>query len=253
MRYLDKSARKFLQASVLIILLFLTAITFFICFYVFSTLNTYNYILLFLTGLTIISTLLVVSSVTAILYTYTTKKTNCVLLWLTNFGLKALMPSIIHISGILKGSKDTLRRLYIELNNTLVLQSSQNKYQPEDILLILPHCLQNSKCTYKITGDISNCGRCGKCSVGNIAKVADDVGITVKVVTGGTAARNIVTEKKPGIILSVACERDLTSGISDITGIPVLGIVNDRPFGPCCNTSVDVDVLRKRLFSILKK
>lgn len=57
---------------------------------------------------------------------------------------------------------------------------------------------------------------------------------------------------KPKMILSVACERDLTSGIIDVGKIPVVGIVNERPNGPCYNTCVDVSVLKDKLDSIIK-
>ncbi|MGB9809241.1 MAG: DUF116 domain-containing protein, partial [Caldanaerobacter sp.] len=33
---------------------------------------------------------------------------------------------------------------------------------------------------------------------------------------------------------------DLTSGMQDVKQIPVYGIINDRPNGPCFNTKVDV-------------
>ncbi|WP_279378941.1 DUF116 domain-containing protein [Acetivibrio straminisolvens] len=70
-------------------------------------------------------------------------------------------------------------------------------------------------------------------------------------VTGGTAARNIVSKIRPKIIVSVACERDLSSGIADVGSIPVIGIINDRPNGPCYNTNVDVNALKKKLENII--
>jgi len=51
----------------------------------------------------------------------------------------------------------------------------------------------------------------------------------------------------------VACERDLSSGIADVGRIPVIGIVNDRPNGPCYNTNVDVDAIRNKLESIINE
>jgi hypothetical protein len=45
----------------------------------------------------------------------------------------------------------------------------------------------------------------------------------------------------------VACERDLTSGIQDAYTLPVIGILNERPFGPCFNTSVDISKVAEAL------
>ncbi|MCX8129007.1 MAG: DUF116 domain-containing protein [Clostridia bacterium] len=168
-------------------------------------------------------------------------------------GLKALMPSVIYIAGIFSGNKDTIRQLYIELNNMIVRKSQNRKYKPEEILVILPHCLQNSDCGYKVAGDISKCKRCGRCCIGEIAKATEELGVKTEIVTGGTAARNIVNTKKPKVLLSVACERDLTSGISDISGIPVFGIINDRPNGPCIDTKVNTSLVISTLNNMLEQ
>ena len=58
-------------------------------------------------------------------------------------------------------------------------------------------------------------------------------------------------EKRPKLVLAVACERDLTSGIKDCYPLPVIGILNDRPFGPCFNTTVDVRKIDDALSQIL--
>jgi hypothetical protein len=60
------------------------------------------------------------------------------------------------------------------------------------------------------------------------------------VATGGTIARRIVKEARPEAIIAVACERDLSSGLVDTYPLPVIGILNERPFGPCINTRVDL-------------
>jgi hypothetical protein len=53
-----------------------------------------------------------------------------------------------------------------------------------------------------------------------------------------------VVQTRPRIILAVACERDLASGIQDTYPLPVFGILNQRPFGPCLDTNVDLDQVR---------
>ena len=49
----------------------------------------------------------------------------------------------------------------------------------------------------------------------------------------------MIIEKRPKLVVAVACEGDLTSGIKDCYPLPVIGVLNDRPFGPCFNTHVD--------------
>jgi len=53
-----------------------------------------------------------------------------------------------------------------------------------------------------------------------------------------------VKDVKPEAIVAVACERDLSSGIVDTYPLPVLGIPNERPFGPCLNTQVDLEKVK---------
>jgi hypothetical protein len=60
-----------------------------------------------------------------------------------------------------------------------------------------------------------------------------------------------VVERKPTVIVAVACERDLTAGIQDVYPIPVYGILNQRPFGPCINTKVDLGEIEKAIGLIL--
>lgn len=166
-------------------------------------------------------------------------------------GIKTLLPIAIFFAGIFKTKKDLIRKFYIDFNNIMVF-ASDRKYSPENLLILLPHCLQNSDCGYKITNTIDNCKRCGKCSIGDIAEIAGSRKVEVRVVTGGTAARNVVKQLKPKLILSVACERDLTSGIIDVGKIPVIGLINERPNGPCYNTCVNTDNLKAYLDEILE-
>jgi hypothetical protein len=73
------------------------------------------------------------------------------------------------------------------------------------------------------------------------------------VATGGTLARKVVVETNPELILGVACERDLASGIVDTYPIPVIGILIDRPEGPCVNTRVNVEKVNNALETFLSE
>ena len=71
------------------------------------------------------------------------------------------------------------------------------------------------------------------------------------VATGGTLARQMVKEIRPKAIIAVACERDLTSGIQDVFPLPVIGVLNERPFGPCFNTRVDIKKVEAAILDFL--
>ncbi|MFO8060068.1 MAG: DUF116 domain-containing protein, partial [Bacillota bacterium] len=98
---------------------------------------------------------------------------------------------------------------------------------------------------------VSLCRRCGRCPMAEILNATDGMDLPIYVSTGGTQARRIVSERRPKVIVAVACERELTEGIRDVGGIPVVGVVNRRPHGPCYNTDVEVEKLIAAVKGIL--
>ena len=147
-------------------------------------------------------------------------------------------------------SKARTRRSFIAINNQLVLAEAK-RVVPDRLLLLLPHCLQNHECKVRIIGNVYNCEGCGKCKIKDLVALSKKFNVPVSVATGGTLARKIVVEKRPDVIIAVACERDLTSGIQDSYPIPVFGIFNKRPFGPCYDTDVDLDLVEKGIDTFL--
>ena len=61
-------------------------------------------------------------------------------------------------------------------------------------------------------------------------------------------ARRIIGETSPGAIVAVACERDLITGIQDVAPkIPVIGLPNSRPEGPCADTVINTEELQQAI------
>ncbi|MDL2207656.1 DUF116 domain-containing protein [Desulfovibrio sp. OttesenSCG-928-M16] len=139
-----------------------------------------------------------------------------------------------------------VRRSFIRVNNELVLNDN-NVFDPEHILILLPHCLQRDACAIRLSYGVDGCKRCRLCPMAGLLDLRDAYGVGLAVATGGTIARRIVVESRPKLIIAVACERDLTSGIQDTHPLPVFGILNDRPEGPCRNTLVALDLIEKAL------
>jgi len=164
--------------------------------------------------------------------------------------IKFLLPVIELLGKALGIPRDTIRQSFVAMNNSLVM-SQKMIVKPERILILLPHCLQLFDCEIKVTGSIDKCIRCGRCDIKGLAEVAERHHIDISVATGGTLARKVIIEKRPKLVVAVACEGDLTSGIKDCYPLPVIGILNDRPFGPCFNTRVDVEKIEAALQSVL--
>ena len=168
---------------------------------------------------------------------------SLIVLRLANQFIYGLFPLTLAIGKVRGVTKDQLRQSMIDLINHLVMLDMYT-VDPERILLLTPHCLQESSCVHKVTHDVYNCKQCGRCQVGSLLQVAKDYGCQFIVVTGGTLARMKVKEARPKAIVAIACERDLASGMADVFPIPVIGVLNERPNGPCCNTTVDSERVR---------
>ncbi len=158
--------------------------------------------------------------------------------------IRILFPLLVVVGKCFGISKMKIRRSFVAINNRLVLAEAR-KIKPEKLLLLLPHCLQNHECTVRITGDVKNCKACGNCKIKDLVALSEKYNVPISVATGGTLARKIVEEKKSEIIIGVACERDLTSGIQYSYPMPVFGVLNQRPFGPCYDTDVDMGLVKK--------
>lgn len=151
--------------------------------------------------------------------------------------LKVLYPLLMLLGLFNKSRKEAYQRFVVSLNNRLLLRSG---VKGKRVLLLLPHCLQVDKCDVRITHNIYKCKRCGRCEIKDLIGIAENKNLQLFVATGGNIARKIVADVIPEVVVAVACERDLSSGIADAYPLPVFGISNKRPHGPCVNTSVDL-------------
>lgn len=155
--------------------------------------------------------------------------------------LRVYYPLLMFLSAFFKSRKESFQRSVIHMNNRLVIAE---RPRTKKILLLLPHCIQTNECTIRLTHNIYNCERCGRCEIKDLIEIAEENGLELFVATGGTIARKIVKEVRPEAIVAVACERDLSSGLVDTYPFPILGITNERPYGPCFNTRVDLDKVK---------
>ncbi|MBZ4687181.1 MAG: uncharacterized protein PWQ96_1512 [Clostridia bacterium] len=155
----------------------------------------------------------------------------------------ALFPVALYLGKILGVDKETIKRSFIAVNNQLV-KNQEVKLDPQEVMILAPHCLQWSECPHKITIDSKNCKRCGKCVVDDLHSLTEKYGVSFVVASGGTLARKFIKEFKPRAVVAIACERDLCSGIQD-TPLPVLGVLNIRPQGPCFNTCVNLEAVEE--------
>ena len=165
--------------------------------------------------------------------------------------IKFLFPMAVRIGKIFGIKRRQLEGSFIAVSN-LIFMKSRIKVPANKLLVLVPHCLQLATCPHKITRDPNNCKRCGGCNIGDLMKLSQELGFVFFVATGGTLARQVVINNRPQAVLAIACERDLMSGIQDVYPLPAVGVLNIRPNGPCYNTRVDMDEVKKVLSQIIE-
>jgi hypothetical protein len=246
---MELTVKNFLKISVsllVLIILMFTAADFFIYY---LSVKYYTQFALTLMIMLIIILAVGVVSMGLVVRTYKVKYVPKVFNGYVSGFMSAIYPFLHIIAKIAKLDTMQLRAFFIEINNILV--SSKNyKVDPSKVLILTPHCLQDSESKIKITNNARNCKRCGKCNIKDLLNISEKYGTSFYVASGGTFARKVVSEIKPKFIVSVACERDLLSGIQDVK-VPVIGVVNERPNGPCFNTKVDVEKLEDAVKKII--
>lgn len=141
------------------------------------------------------------------------------------------------LNAITFRNKQEFQESFLNFNNEIVLSAAKD-ISHKNILLLLPHCLQGSECKIRITNDINDCEACGNCDIAKIKAMADKYGVKAAVATGGSLARKLISDYAPDVIIAVACHRDLTDGVRDSWRKPVYGVLNERPKGPCFETTV---------------
>ncbi|NDV23947.1 DUF116 domain-containing protein [Desulfovibrio sp. JC022] len=166
--------------------------------------------------------------------------------------VKLFLPLMTILGRVFGLSKRKIRGSFIKVNNELVL-SEVGRFDPAKIMILTPHCLQASRCDMRLTYDIDNCKRCGLCTIKGLLELRDKYGVHFHVATGGTIARRLVVQNRPRMIIAIACERDLASGIQDTYPLPVYGVLNERPNGPCLDTQVSLIDVENALRRFIKE
>jgi uncharacterized protein len=198
-----------------------------------------NFFMVSIVGILIAGILIISFGIGGIVLTIWRSKSFPKLQGSMRVAINLLFPVAIRLGKVWGINKDLIQSSFVEVNNKIVL-SKGFKFKPEEIMLLTPHCIQKHECPYKITVDINNCRRCGQCSVDDLLTLREKYGTNVVVASGGTLARKFIQQYRPKAIIAIACERDLASGILDTNPLPVLGVLNLRPNGPCYNTGIEV-------------
>jgi len=128
----------------------------------------------------------------------------------------------------------------------------RRRFPPENVLLLLPHCLQNHACTVRLAGDLSRCKGCGRCKMKELKALAERWGVQAYIASGGREACLRARRGDVHAILAVACRRELAEGIRATFPMKVVAVYNSWPHGPCKDTDVDVAEVERALSRLIE-
>src|SRR4030042_3631628 len=100
--------------------------------------------------------------------------------WLRGIALRVLYPLLMVAGSLSKNKKERYQRFIIDLNNRLVKREG---IKPGKILLLLPHCLQINECDVRLTYNIYNCKKCGRCGIKDLILIAEENHLNLFVAT----------------------------------------------------------------------
>ena len=146
---------------------------------------------------------------------------------------------------------EVIDKKFVSLNN-LMTRLRKKKSPPEGLLLLFPHCIQNSKCKQNIKHDLSECIRCGKCKVKDLVELSEEYGISIAVASGGRIALKRVMAKEVQGVVAIACEKELRTGLMAAMPKAIYAVPNQRPYGYCVDTDVYMDDVLKAIKFFVK-
>ncbi len=194
--------------------------------------------------------LIVITGIVLVLMTCYLERNFLISKFAVRLSINFIFPISIFWGRFVGISKDRIRESFVHVNNAFV-NTINSMFKPSEVLILLPHCLQNNNCEIRITNNYMNCKNCGKCDIGDLKNIAIEYKVHLAIATGGTLARRIIVKIRPKFIIAVACQRDLVDGIQDVFPIPVYGVLNERPEGPCVNTRVNSKKIKIALDTVL--
>ncbi len=115
-------------------------------------------------------------------------------------------------------------------------------------LILLPHCIQMSRCKAGILDDLQACYDCGLCPVGDYMNAALLNRWDGRITNRSHKAYREAREYRPDLVVAVSCTDRLLKGLTKMPEIPCYVIPLVLPHGMC----VDTDFSVPHLFSAME-
>lgn len=143
----------------------------------------------------------------------------------------AQVPVLVRLAKLFGVSQDRLGSSCVSIANIMTGLRLNNNSCKRPVVL-LPRCMDRE-------------------IVMNVRKISIGFNCMFCHVSSYTMVCRKIQELRPSMVIAIACERDLMRGLVEHWHkIPVIGIANKRPIGPCAGATIDMERLRTVLEDI---
>ncbi|VGO21756.1 polyprenyl synthetase family protein [Pontiella sulfatireligans] len=112
-------------------------------------------------------------------------------------------------------------------------------------LLLLPQCLRNfTDCPAQLDEFGLLCEECGRCSIGELQALAEDLGYVVLVAEGSTVVSKLLEGGKVDAVVGVSCLNALEKSFPHMADGAIPGLAIPLTVDGCVNTEMDIDHVR---------
>ena len=128
---------------------------------------------------------------------------------------------------------------YCSWNNHRVRQVFEHR-KAQRSLVLLPHCIQLSRCKAEIFQDLKNCYECNLCPVEDVLHGTLQLRWEARITNRSYKAYREAWEYRPDLIVAVSCTDRLLKGLMKISDIPAYVVPLSLPHGMCVDTQFNV-------------
>lgn len=151
-------------------------------------------------------------------------------------------------------SEKWIEYTHVEFRNKLN-ESAYKKTPYKERLLLLPHCLRNSKeCKASYGEEGLKCLECGKCKIDPLVKEAKKLGYKgVFILPGGSMVLKLIKKYKPKAVLGVCCYKEAILAFDSLKETKVIPQAVLLTKTGCIDTDVNVDEVIEKMKMIEAK
>jgi geranylgeranyl pyrophosphate synthase len=147
-------------------------------------------------------------------------------------------------AGQIAVSAESIEYIMVLLNNA-VWHDTVASIPYERRLLLLPICLRNIReCPAELDEFGLLCEACGRCNIGSLQSMAEDLGYVVLIAEGSTVVSRLLEGGKVDAVIGVSCLSALEKSFPHMADGAVPGLAIPLTVDGCVGTEMDVEHVR---------